>query len=170
MTTFPSTPTGRVLSTGGGAQLVIERTFRASIEDVWASLTEPDRLARWYGTFVGEAGPGGTVMVTMTAEEDAPAEPARILACDPPNLLVVEVGVQDPPWHLSVGLVETGGATTMTLVQTLTADVDVTDVGPGWEFYADRLTAALQGRDMPDWDADGYLEALSPHYAHESHR
>lgn len=165
MSTFPNTPTGRVLAAGGGAQLVIERTFRASVEDVWASLTEPDRLARWYGTFVGEARPGGTVMVTMTAERDPVAEPARILACDPPTRLVVELGVQDPPWHLSVSLAETGSGTTMTLVQTLTDDIDVADVGPGWEFYADRLTAALMRRDMPDWDADGYLEALSPHYA-----
>lgn len=167
MSTFPSTPTGRVVTTGAGARLVIERTFKASIEDVWASLTEPDRLARWYGTLVGSARLGETVMVTMTAEEDAVAEPARILACDPPHRFVVEVGVQDPPWHLSVDLVETEGVTTMTFVQTLTDDVDVSDVGPGWEFYADRLTAALSGGVMPDWDADGYLDELSPHYARQ---
>jgi uncharacterized protein with HEPN domain len=66
------------------------------------------------------------------------------------------------PGHLSVRLAEIGGVTAMTFVHTLAGDVDVTDVGPGWEFYADRLTASRNGVKMPDWDADGYQEALAP--------
>lgn len=33
------TPTGRVVSIGQGRDLVLERTFRAAIDDVWASIT-----------------------------------------------------------------------------------------------------------------------------------
>lgn len=165
MTPYPNPPTGHVRTTSAGRQLVIERTFRAPIDDVWASLTEPERFARWYGTMVGEAGPGRTVMVTMTAEEEVAEEPAQILECDPPRSFVVEVGDPDAPWHLSVDLAEVDGVTTLTFVHTLGADVDPTDVGPGWEFYADRLTASRAGSAMPDWEADGYQDALGPHYA-----
>jgi uncharacterized protein YndB with AHSA1/START domain len=52
------TPTGRVVSTAQGRDLVLERTFRAPIEDVWASITEPERTARWLGPWEGEGAPG----------------------------------------------------------------------------------------------------------------
>jgi hypothetical protein len=42
--------------------------------------------------------------------------------------------------------------------------IEPTDVGPGWEHYADRLEAAHNDRPMPDWEADGYQAALAPHY------
>ena len=45
-----TTPTGRLVPAAGGSALVVSRTFRAPIEDVWASVTEPDRTARWFGT------------------------------------------------------------------------------------------------------------------------
>jgi uncharacterized protein YndB with AHSA1/START domain len=164
MSTYPREPTGWVETTPDGRRLVIRRTFRAPIDDVWASLTEPERFARWYGDMDGEAGPGRTVMVTMTAEEGAVPEPARIVECEPPNSFVVELGDPDSAWHLSVNLAEADGATTMTFVHTLGDDIDVTDVGPGWEFYADRLAASRDGDEMPDWDAEGYQAALERHY------
>ena len=44
-----STPTGRIEQRDGQHVLVQTREFRAPIEDVWAAVTEPDRLARWIG-------------------------------------------------------------------------------------------------------------------------
>src|SRR5690606_3754732 len=76
----PRRPTGTVhTGTNGEQDLVLTRTFPGSVEEVWASITEPDRLARWYGSYVGETGPGRTVEVTMTAEEGAPTDPVLIL-------------------------------------------------------------------------------------------
>ena len=136
----------------------------APIDDVWASLTEPERFARWYGSMKGEPGPGRTITVAMTAEKEVVEEAARILECAPPHRFVVELGGQQPPWHVSVTLREEGGVTTLTFVQRLTDDIDATDVGPGWEYYADRLAASRDGGTMPDWDSDGYQAALGPHY------
>ena len=34
--------------------LFVTRTFHAPIEDVWAAVTEPERLARWLGTWSGD--------------------------------------------------------------------------------------------------------------------
>ena len=157
-------PTGRIEPTAEGRDLVIVRSVRAPIEDVWASLTEPARFERWYGTMEGEPGPGATVMVTMTAEENSAPEPARIQECDPPDGFSAELGADDPPWRVAVRLVEEDGVTTLTFVHHLTPEIDATDVGPGWEYYADRLEAAHHDRPMPDWEGDGYQAALAPHY------
>ena len=49
-TTHQPRPTGRREERRRGRpSLVFERTFRAPIEDVWAAVTESDRLARWIG-------------------------------------------------------------------------------------------------------------------------
>lgn len=167
MSNHPNPPTGRVDDSPEGRRLVIERSFRAPIDDVWASLTEPDRFARWYGPMAGEARVGSTISVTMIAEDEIAPQPAVILECDPPRRFRVDLGDRGEPWHLSVDLVEVDGVTTMTFVQTLSPEIDVAEVGPGWEFYADRLTAARDGVEMPDWEADGYQRALGPHYAAE---
>ena len=46
-TTHQPRPTGRREERHGETFLVFERTFRAPIEDVWAAVTESDRLARF---------------------------------------------------------------------------------------------------------------------------
>ena len=51
-------PSGQLVQTADGNALVVSRTFRAPIEDVWASVTEPERTARWFGTWKGDAAPG----------------------------------------------------------------------------------------------------------------
>ncbi len=56
----------------------MSRTFRAPIEDVWASGTEPDRTARWFGTWTGDAAPGRMIKVQMGFEEEAPWLDKRI--------------------------------------------------------------------------------------------
>ncbi len=165
MSTYPGPPTGRVTPTSQGRALSIERTFRTTIEDVWASLTEPERVARWYGIIDGEQVPDSTIMITMTAEEGAPTEPARIIECEPPNRFVIETAGMGEPWRLCVDLVAVDGVTTMTFTQILADDLDAADIGPGWEFYADRHHAALNGNDMPDWESDRYQELLGPHYS-----
>ncbi len=165
MTTCPHSPTGRIEETPGGKRLTIERTFRALIDDVWASLTEPERLARWYGTVDGELRPGQTITVVMSAEEGAPAEPVHIIECEPPSRLLVETAGMGEPWRLQVELAELDGVTTMTFTHVLTNDLGPTEVGPGWEYYADRHHAAFTNTTLPDWTVDRYQETLGPHYA-----
>ena len=60
-----------------GRTLVLSRTFTAAVEEVWASVTESERLGRWFGTWTGDP-TSGSVMVTMNAEpESAPADAVR---------------------------------------------------------------------------------------------
>jgi uncharacterized protein YndB with AHSA1/START domain len=135
------------------------------MEDVWAAVTEPARLERWIGTFSGDPA-SGSVVFRMTAEgADAPAEAMEIVECDPPRLLVVIASTPGGEWHLRVALTEADGRTLLTFTQPELDPAAAESVGPGWEYYLDRLGVALTGGDVAaiDFDRD-YYPAMLPHY------
>ncbi len=152
----------------GRPTLEITREFNAPIEDVWASVTEPARLERWIGTFTGDPA-SGSVMFAMTAEsDDAPAEEMKIVVCDPPRLLAVTASTPGGQWHLRVALTEDDGRTLLTFTQPEIDPSEAESVGPGWEFYLDRLIAAETGGDVAaiDFERD-YYPAMAAHYRAE---
>lgn len=156
-------PTGLIRHAGDGRDLVLERRFRAPIADVWASLTESERTARWIASWTGKPAVGQTIMMLMTAEEGAAPEPAIIRACEEPRHLALDCAVGDDTWRLEATLVEADGTTTLTFVHHLLPEDDVSDIGPGWEYYLDRLVADRYGKSFADWDE--YYPAQRDHYA-----
>jgi len=159
------TPTGRIDHDGDRHTLVITRTFPAPIEDVWAAVTEPERLERWIGTYTGDPA-SGEVQFAMTAEaEDAPADEMRIRECDPPHRLWLSSRVGEEFWDLELDLEESGGVTTVTFRQPGIDLAQAESVGPGWEYYLDRWLATVTGGDVAavDFDRD-YYPAMAEHY------
>lgn len=145
-------PTGRWTPTPAGGDLVITRTFRAPIEDVWASVTESERTARWFGPWKGDAAPGNTIEIQLTQEEGAPWSEARIEVCDPPRRLAVTTLDAAGSWHLELLLTTLDGVTELQLVQHLTGPDGIGEIGPGWEFYLDALVASRDDTPMPAFD------------------
>jgi uncharacterized protein YndB with AHSA1/START domain len=111
MTTPPPTPTGRVQPTDAGRDLVLTRTFRSPIDDVWASITEPERTARWFARWSGEAGPGRVIRYQLVFEDVAPEGEMLIEVCAPPHRLVVLTVDEAGRWRLEARLVEASGVT-----------------------------------------------------------
>lgn len=150
----------------GQSVMVLTRTFRASIEDVWAAVTEPDRMARWIGTWNGDPATG-SVLFRMTAEGSGAAEQAwDIMVCEPPRTLMVCTADDSGVWDLGLYLEEQAGITTLEFIHVIHDPSVLEMVGPGWEYYLDRLVAAEAGRDLAtiDFERD-YYPALSGHYA-----
>ncbi len=161
--------TGRIVSTGSGQDIVIERTFRAPIGDVWASIVDPGRMNRWIGTWSGEAGAGRRVRFTMTAEEGATPEDVLIHGCDAPNRLDVESFQGGTSWRLSVELAEADGVTTLVFRQSVDVnDEGASSYGPGWEYYLDRLVATHEGATFASWD--DYYPSQKSHWEAELHK
>ena len=54
---------GRILGSLGSAEgkgiVRMEDRLDTDIDDVWSALTDPSRLARWYGEVEGDLRPGG---------------------------------------------------------------------------------------------------------------
>lgn len=145
--------------------MILTRTFRAPIGDVWAAVTEPDRLARWIGTWSGDPA-SGSVRFRMTAEgADAPAQTYEIWGCEPPYRLMVHAAAEAGVWDLGLDLTETGGIVTLEFAQVIHDPTILESVGPGWEYYLDRLVTAETGGDPATIDFDRYYHpALSAHY------
>jgi len=163
-TTTPAPgPVGRREERNGAPSVVIERTFRAPAADVWAAVTEPDRLVRWIGTWSGDPA-SGVVQFRMTAEgEDIAAEPVTVHECDPPRRLVLSWSSDGVHWHVELDLSEAAGVTTLTFAQRVPDTATGRDVGPGWEYYLDRLVTAETGGDVTaiEWS---HYEGMAGHY------
>lgn len=153
---------GRVVRDDDGARLELVGAYAHPVGEVWAALTEPDRLARWIGTVTGDPATGAVELV-MT-EEGAAGERVAVVACEPPHRLVVDMGSPDGPWRLSLVLTARGSATELVLEQRLAEPYDATGIGPGWQYYLDRLGDALDHRPPTTAWAD-YHPALAAAYA-----
>ena len=152
------TPTGRLF----GNDLVLTRTFRAPVADVWASLTDPERTARGFGPWQGDAAPGSLIKVQMAHEEGEPWMDMTIDACDPPHRLALSTVDEHGDWHLDMVLAESAGVTELRFTQQLTDTEGVGQVGPGWEYYLDMLVAYRDGRPAPSFD--DYYPAMKEHF------
>lgn len=149
----------------GRQRLEFRRSWPDPVDDVWAALTEPDRLARWIGVYDGARGPGGTGTFAMTHEEGEPVgEPVTILECDPPRRLVVEWVQEDSgAWRVDLDLTTEGDRTVLRFVQVFGADADVTDYAMGWHWYLAKLEAELGAGPAPGhWDA--FYAEVGPAY------
>ena len=129
------TPSGRLVRTPTGRELVLTRTFRAPIDDVWASITESERTARWFGSWTGEAGPGRTISVRMTFEADGPAQEMKIEACEAPRHLALSSESEYGHMYVEARLTESAGVTELRFTHRLDDKANVGDFGPGWEYY-----------------------------------
>ena len=156
-------PTGVIADGDLGRELQLTRRFRAPIDAVWAAMTESDRLERWIGRWEGDPHTG-RVDFFMTAEgEDPPAEEYRIEVCEPPHRFAGTTAVGEEQWRLRFELSESDGVTTLVFAQALVDDVG--SVGPGWEYYLDRLDAVLNDRDVTAVSWDAYFPGMSTYYA-----
>lgn len=157
-------PTGRRHSRADQSYLVVSRSFSSPIEEVWASITESDRTAAWFGPWTGDPA-SGTVQVQLNAEEGAPHEEVRILQCDAPRQLVLETGQDPDGWHMELDLIQREPTeVTLELSHRLSDPEMASQVGPGWEFYLDRLVAADSGNDPLEVQFDAYYPAQAQYY------
>jgi uncharacterized protein YndB with AHSA1/START domain len=159
------TATGRREQRDDGINLVLDRSFQSGIDEVWAAVTEPARLERWIGTWSGDP-EKGSVQFRMTFEEGDSVETVRILECDPPRRLrmISEIPGETQSWRLALDLAEKAGSTVLTFAMALSDPADAENVGPGWEYYLDRLLVSERGGDPAAVLWESYYPALSTPY------
>jgi uncharacterized protein YndB with AHSA1/START domain len=159
------TPTGTIEQRDGTAVLVQTRTFAAPIEDVWAAVTEPERLARWIGTWTGDPASGSVDFRMLFEGEDPAGEAMEIRVCEPPTRLHLTSRVGEEVWLLELELTHADGVTILTFSQPGVTQEQVGAVGPGWDYYLDRLVDVETGGDpaQRDFERD-YYPATSEHY------
>ena len=141
-------PTGRLR----GNDLVLSRRFRAPIEDVWTSITDPSSTARWFGRWEGKPGVGNEIRVQMGFEDGQPWLTKTIEACEPPHRLVLTSASKFAS-RLELSLKPIGDGCELEFVHHAVDPAQVGEMGPGWEYYLDNLVASRNGTPLPKFDA-----------------
>ena len=150
-------PTGRLR----GNDLVLSRTFRAPIADVWTSLTLSESTARWFGPWERTA-EDKKIRIQMAFEEGKPWLDGTIEHCEPPHHLAVRTKGGYGEKLLSMKLTETAGTTTLEFVHHRVNRKAVGELGPGWEYYLDALVASRGGQPAPKFEA--YYPSQKDHF------
>jgi uncharacterized protein YndB with AHSA1/START domain len=155
-------PTGTLGEGPSGPELQLIRRFPDDIDTVWTAMTDPEQLERWIGRWEGNPRTG-RVMFFMTAEGDAAASEYLISECTAPTRFAGSTRVGPEVWQLRFELSEDDGVTTLLFAQLL-GDTDLGSVGPGWEYYLDRLSRVLDDADADDIAWEDYYPAQREYY------
>jgi len=131
----------------------MEDRFDTDVDDLWSALTDPTRLARWYGVIEGDLRLGGEYRARLHASGWEGT--GRIEVCEPPKRLLVST---KGPGETGDGVIEV----------TLAADRDKTIVvweergmpldliaayGAGIQVHVEDLAAHIAGRGRVDAEA-----------------
>ncbi len=151
---------GSLRSADGNGVVRIEDRYDTGIDDLWSALTDPSRLARWFGQVEGDLRPGGQFRLC----NDDLDSTGRVEACEPPRRLLVTTRETDESYLRGNGVPPFDETTEATL----TADGDQTILvievrgmpldkiafyGAGWQLHAESLAAYLAGRERGDTEA-----------------
>lgn len=164
MTTQVSTADrlGEVLRDEDGVRVQFVRTFDAAPEEVWSAVTDPERSARWLGGWTGDPSTG-SVLFEMPTPGGPKPQTATIDSCEPPTGLAVTIATPDGPWPLTLTLSPEGDRTVLRFTHRLHEPYDASGVGPGWQYYLDRLGALVEGQPLPE-DFGAYHSRLADSY------
>src|SRR5262249_34403639 len=77
---------GSLRSEDGDGVVRMEDRYDTDIDDLWSALTDPGRLARWYGEVGGDLRLGGELQVHIP---DGGERTGHVDACDPPRRLLL---------------------------------------------------------------------------------
>lgn len=147
------------LRTADGAGVVrIEDRYDTGIDDLWSAITDPERLARWYGAVSGDLRAGGTYQLRVEpADLDAIG---RVEECDPPRRLVVtnreteesaRKGGAEPSDVQIMATLTADGAQTVLAIEVRGLPLDrLAAYGAGWQIHAENLAAYLAGQQAAD--------------------
>src|SRR4026208_957817 len=93
---------GSLRSADGVGVVRIEDRYDTDIDDLWAAITDPDRLARWHGQVEGDLRPGGEFRVYI--EPDDIESIGRVEAYEPPRRLLVTRRETDESYRKGQGV------------------------------------------------------------------
>lgn len=156
---------GSLRSSDGAGVVRIEERYQTDVADLWSAITDPHRLARWYGEAEGDLRLGGEYRIFLAGPGLHGA--GRIEACEPPHRLLVVSTETDESWRPGDGglvfnesieaVLTAEGDTTILVIEARGMPLDkIAFYGAGWQIHAEHLGSYLAGNEFDDeeprWD------------------
>ena len=141
----------------------IEDRFDTDIEDVWSALTDPSRLARWYGDVEGDLRPGGEYHARLFSSGWEGT--GRVEACEPQQRLLVRIKDADESDEnvIEVTLTADGEHSVVVWEERGMPVAQLSAYGAGVQIHVEDLADHLAGRERRD-DAKARWDELHPAY------
>jgi uncharacterized protein YndB with AHSA1/START domain len=158
---------GRILgslgSTDGKGIVRMEDRFDSAIDEVWSALTDPSRLARWYGEVEGDLRVGGEYRARLFSSGWEGT--GRVEACEPPQRLLVRIKDADEPDENDIEAILTAdGDQTIVVWEERGMPQDLLSAyGAGVQIHVEDLADHLAGRERRD-DVKARWGELHPAY------
>ena len=151
---------------GKGVVRMADR-FETGVDEVWAALTDPSRLAHWLGEVEGDLRPGGEFRAHFLASDWRGS--GWIEACEPPRRLLVLTRDDDEPeaeaeyqHAIEVTLTADGAATALVWEERGMPVNLLWAYGAAIQIHVEDLASHLAGRDR--CDAKARFDELHPAY------
>jgi uncharacterized protein YndB with AHSA1/START domain len=153
---------GSLRSVDGVGVVRIEDRFDIGIDELWAALTDTQRLARWYGEVEGELRVGGGFRARLYASGWEGT--GRVEECEPPRrFLVVSKGLDEPNEDSTEVTLTGEGDETMLVVEQRGLPLDILwAYAAGLQIHVEDLAAYIAGRERGD--AETRFAELEPSY------
>ena len=144
---------GSLHSVDGEGVVRMEDRLDTGIDDLWGALTDPDRLAHWYGEVEGDLRPGGEFRVRVLASGWEGA--GRVEACEPPRrLLLLTRQPGQPDEHVIEATLTADGDQTILVWEERGMPLDLLAAyGAGIQVHVEDLAAYLAGRERSNAEA-----------------
>jgi uncharacterized protein YndB with AHSA1/START domain len=144
---------GSLRSADGKGVVRMEDRYDTDIGDLWSALTDPGRLARWFGQVEGDLRPGGEFRLYI--ESSGWDGTGRVEACEAPRRLMVTTKEVTEPYDKVIEATLTAdGDQTILVIEVQGMPLDkIAFYGAGWQIHAENLAAHLAGRERGDTEA-----------------
>jgi uncharacterized protein YndB with AHSA1/START domain len=154
---------GSLGSTDEKGVVRMEGRFDNEIHDVWSALTDPSRLARWYGEVEGDLRVGGEYRARLFASGWEGT--GRVTVCEAPHRLLVRIKDADEPDENEIEVVlAADGDQTIVVWEERGMLLDfLSAYGAGVQIHVEDLADHLAGRERRD-DAKARWDKLHPAY------
>jgi uncharacterized protein YndB with AHSA1/START domain len=164
---------GSLRSADGVGVVRIEDRYDTDIDDLWSAVTEPERLARWWGRVEGDLRPGGDIRLFV--ESAGLDSTGHVEACEPPRRFRVTSRESDESWagsspdapppfdSVTEVTLTPAGDQTILVIEISGMPLDkIAFYGAGWQIHAENLAIYLTGLERGD--AGARWEELVPAY------
>jgi uncharacterized protein YndB with AHSA1/START domain len=147
---------GSLHSVDGEGVVRMENRFGTGIDDLWEAVTDPARLAHWYGKVEGELSQGGELRVHIDLAGD---RTARVEACEPPQRLLLTMRDPDPQAGqpddtvIEVQLMADGAQTRLVWEERGMPVKLLPAYGAGIQIHVEHLADYLNGRELRSVEA-----------------